>query len=118
MNAQNRTMARRKTSPPPPPDSVPPFEQVVEELTVQVQQLTGETRVLREAIDDLRTEIEWLARNLLQSRCPPQALSSMSQESGTTAVEDVAEAVSSPATDDSPDTPKDTETLSQRGLFD
>ena len=38
----------------------------MEELTVQVQQLTGETKVLREAIDDLRVEVEWLVRNIVR----------------------------------------------------
>src|SRR5947208_2838126 len=63
-------MARSKT-PSPPPGETPSLETVVESFAVEASQLRDEVKILREAIDDLRVEVEWLARNLLQSRWMP-----------------------------------------------
>jgi hypothetical protein len=47
------------------------LEVVVEDLTVEVEKLTGQVEVLRIAIDDLRTEVEWAIRNIYRPAWAP-----------------------------------------------
>lgn len=63
-------MARRTATPPasvPTEDQIIAFTEAVEQLVEalgEVKTLTQEVRVLRDAIDDARQELEWIARNL------------------------------------------------------
>ena len=52
--------------------------EIVEQGTL-LKELVNEVSMLRSAIDDIRTEIEWASRNLMQARPPepPQRVTSM-----------------------------------------
>ena len=59
-------------------DDINGLMQIVEEGTL-LKELVNEVIILRSAIDDIRAEIEWASRNLMQARQPelPQHVTSM-----------------------------------------
>ena len=74
-------MPRARRSSPRPTSDPPSLEQVVEDLTVEVEKLTGQVEVLRISIDDLRQEVEWAIRNIYRPAwAPTQNPASPSQQ--------------------------------------
>src|SRR5690242_12643790 len=65
-------MAKRKESPTPETANASDLQTAVDQLTVEVTRLKEQIAVLITAIDDIRVEVEWAARNVCQSRTPTQ----------------------------------------------
>lgn len=75
-------MLRSKSPTPRRAEGPRPLEIVVDELSGEVQRLADQVEVLRIALDDFRSEVEWAARNLLcrQHWAPLQSATNLPEE--------------------------------------